>query len=95
MAIAPEAIYEVAIAVPGVVNCHDIASRGMLGRQVFIEMHLIVDTDDLIVAHQITEEIENALEQRFGTVRVIIHVEPREYEEDSISFGSSETIKHH
>ena len=28
MAIAPEAIYEVAIAIPGVVNCHDIASRG-------------------------------------------------------------------
>ena len=94
MAIAPEAIYEVAIAVPGVINCHDIASRGMLGRQVFIEMHLVVDTDDLIAAHQITEQIEDALERRFGTVRVIIHVEPREYEEDSISFGSSETVKH-
>ena len=91
MAIAPEAIYEVAIAVPGVINCHDIASRGMLGRQVFIEMHLVVDTDDLILAHQITEQIETALEQRFGTVRVIIHVEPREYEEDSISFGSTQS----
>jgi len=94
MAIAPEAIYEVAIEIPGVINCHDIASRGILGRQVFIEMHLVVDTDDLIVAHQITEKIEDALEQRFGTVRVIIHVEPREYEEDSISFGSSEAVKH-
>lgn len=90
MAIAPEAIYDVVIAVPGVINCHDIASRGMLGRQVFIEMHLIVNTDDLIVAHQITEHIEDKLEQHFGTVRVLIHVEPREYEENSISFGSSE-----
>ncbi|MEO1341625.1 MAG: cation diffusion facilitator family transporter [Cyanobacteria bacterium J06635_13] len=91
MAIAPEAIYDVVLAVPGVINCHDIASRGMLGRQVFIEMHLVVDTDDLIVAHQITEQIEDKLEQRFGTVRVLIHVEPKEYEENSISFGSGQS----
>lgn len=92
MAIAPEAIYEIVTQVPGVVNCHDIASRGMLGRQVFMEMHLIVDTDDLVTAHQITEEIEARLAKHFGTVRVVIHVEPPEYEEDSISFGSTEKI---
>jgi divalent metal cation (Fe/Co/Zn/Cd) transporter len=40
MAIAPEAIYAIALQVPGVINCHDIASRGLLGRQAFIEMHL-------------------------------------------------------
>ena len=93
MAIAPEAIYDVVIQVPGVINCHDIASRGMLGRQVFIEMHLIVDTDDLVVAHQITEQIEERLEKRFGAVRVLIHVEQTDYEEDDISFGSTETMK--
>lgn len=92
MAIAPEAINDVVMEVPGVLSCHDIASRGMLGRQVFIEMHLIVDTDDLVVAHQITEQIEDSLEQRFGKVRVLIHVEPPEYEEDDISFGSTEVI---
>lgn len=93
MAIAPEAIYDVVMEVPGVINCHDIASRGMLGRQVFIEMHLIVNTEDLAIAHQITEQIEDSLEKHFGTVRVLIHVEPPEYEEDDISFGSSEAIK--
>ncbi|BAZ44643.1 cation diffusion facilitator family transporter [Chondrocystis sp. NIES-4102] len=93
MAIAPEAIHDLVMQVPGVVNCHDIASRGMLGRQVFIEMHLIVDTDDLFVAHQITEQIETLLEKHFGTVRVIIHVEPPEYECDDISFGSTEPIQ--
>ncbi|MFM2313998.1 MAG: hypothetical protein RLZZ04_3274 [Cyanobacteriota bacterium] len=92
MAIAPEAIYDVVIEVPGVINCHDIASRGMLGRQVFIEMHLIVNTDDLVIAHQITEQIEERLAERFGMVRVLIHVEPPEYEEESISFGSTEAI---
>ena len=89
MAIAPEAIYDVVMEVPGVINCHDIASRGMLGRQVFIEMHLIVNTEHLAIAHQITEQIEDRLEKNFGTVRVLIHVEPPEYEEDDISFGSS------
>ena len=93
MAIAPEAINEVVMQVPGVVNCHDIASRGILGRQVFIEMHLIVDTDDLFMAHEITEKIEDSLEKRFGTVRVLIHVEPPEYEENDITFGSTEPIK--
>lgn len=51
MAIAPKAIAASALSVPGVINCHDIASRGLLGRQVFIEMHLIVDTDDVETAH--------------------------------------------
>jgi cation diffusion facilitator family transporter len=92
MAIAPEAIYDVVIEVPGVINCHDIASRGMLGRQVFIEMHLIVNTDDLVIAHQITEQIEDRLAESFGMVRVLIHVEPPDYEEESISFGSTEPI---
>ncbi len=41
MAIAPEAIHAIATSVLGVVNCHAIASRGVIGRQVFIEMHLI------------------------------------------------------
>ena len=92
MAIAPEAIHDTVMEVPGVVNCHEIASRGMLGRQVFIEMHLIVNTSDIITAHQITENIEDHLEKRFGTVRVLIHVEPPEYEENDISFGSTEPI---
>ena len=92
MAIAPEAINDVAMRVPGVLNCHDIASRGILGRQVFIEMHLIVNTDDIFIAHDITEKIEDLLEERFGRVRVLIHVEPPEYEEDDISFGSTEAI---
>ena len=92
MAIAPEAIHNVVMEVSGVINCHDIASRGMLGRQVFIEMHVIVDTDDVVTAHEITEKIEQHLEKRFGVVRVLIHVEPPEYESHDISFGSTEPV---
>jgi cation diffusion facilitator family transporter len=93
MAIAPEAIHDIVMEVSGVINCHDIASRGLLGRQVFIEMHLVVETTDIVTAHQITEKIEDLLEKRFGMVRVLIHVEPPDYESDDISFGSTEPIE--
>ncbi len=86
MAIAPEAIYDIALSVPGVLNCHDIASRGVLGRQVFIEMHLIVDSPDVETAHHITEEVEKRLEERFSPVRILIHVEPPSYKSERISF---------
>ncbi|AFY44887.1 cation diffusion facilitator family transporter [Nostoc sp. PCC 7107] len=87
MAIAPEAIHEIATSVPGVMNCHDIASRGILGRQVFIEMHLTVDAPDVKTAHCITENVERLLEERFHPVRILIHVEPPEYQSEQISFN--------
>jgi cation diffusion facilitator family transporter len=86
MAIAPEAIHAIATSVSGVINCHDIASRGVLGRQVFIEMHLIVDAPDVETAHRITEEVERRLEERFSPVRILIHVEPPAYQSEQISF---------
>jgi cation diffusion facilitator family transporter len=86
MAIAPETIHDIAISVPGVINCHDIASRGVVGRQVFIEMHLIVDAPDVETAHRITEEVEHQLEQRFSPVRILIHVEPPAYKSERITF---------
>jgi cation diffusion facilitator family transporter len=88
MAIAPEVIHAIAVSVPGVVNCHEIASRDLIGRQVFIEMHLIVDAQDVETAHRITEEVERRLEERFSPVRILIHVEPPEYQSEKISFES-------
>ena len=40
IAIAPETIYQIVMEVPGVVNCHNITSRGLLGKQIFIEMKI-------------------------------------------------------
>ncbi|MFM6012335.1 MAG: cation diffusion facilitator family transporter [Dolichospermum sp.] len=87
MAIAPEIIHTIAISVPGVLNCHDIASRGVIGRQVFIEMHLIVNAEDVETAHIITEEVERQLQERFSPVRILIHVEPPAYQSERITFG--------
>lgn len=86
MAIAPEVIHELALSVPGVTNCHDIASRGVIGRQVFIEMHLIVNAHDVETAHRITEEVERKLEERLNPVRILIHVEPPAYKSNQITF---------
>jgi cation diffusion facilitator family transporter len=90
MAIAPEAIYIEVMKVPGVVNCHNIASRGLLGRQVFIDMHLIVEPQDVSSAHDITEQVEDQLEVAFGPARVTIHVEPHSYVSRKLTYGLSE-----
>lgn len=86
MAIAPEAIHDLVMQVPGVLNCHSIASRGVVGRQTFIEMHLIVDAADVETAHRITEAVEASLEERYGPVRITIHVEPPAYSSSQISY---------
>lgn len=87
MAIAPETLQEIVLQVPGVLNCHDIASRGLVGRQVFVEMHLIVAAQDVETAHQITEAVERELEARYSPIRVLIHVEPPSYQSEGISYG--------
>jgi divalent metal cation (Fe/Co/Zn/Cd) transporter len=74
------------MTVPGVLNVHDIASRGVLGQRVFIELHMVVDANDLPTAHRITELVEEHLEARFGPVRCTIHLEPREYAIADITF---------
>ncbi|MEL7038988.1 MAG: cation diffusion facilitator family transporter [Cyanobacteria bacterium J06592_8] len=86
MAIPPEKIRALAMGVPGVINCHNIASRGVVGRQTFIEMHMIVDARDVETAHQITEEVEAQLEKYFSPVRTVIHVEPPSYKSDHITY---------
>ena len=84
MAIPPETISQIVMQVPGVINCHDIASRGVVGRQVFIEMHLTVDVQDVESAHRITETIEAHLDEKFRPVRVLIHVEPPDYHSETL-----------
>ncbi|MBD1917689.1 MULTISPECIES: cation diffusion facilitator family transporter [Cyanophyceae] len=86
MAIAPEAIHKQVMQVPGVINCHSIASRGLLGRQVFIDMHLVVQPTDLRAAHTVTEAVEARLEELYGPTRATIHLEPREYTEEAITY---------
>ena len=85
-AIDPDHIAEIVRSVSGVLNVHNIASRGVVGRQCFIEMHLIVRPTDVLSAHAITEAIEVELESRFQPVRIMIHVEPPSYRSEELSY---------
>lgn len=87
MAIAPEEIHRLALSVEGVLNCHDVASRGVVGQQVFIEMHLIVAPHNVTEAHAITEAVEAVLHERYAPARIVIHVEPLEYQSDHLTYS--------
>lgn len=78
-ALAPELVQQIALSVKGVVDCHEVTSRGLIGRQVFVEMHLVTRARDVETSHRITEEIERKLGERFGPVHATIHVEPLSY----------------
>lgn len=86
MAIAPEAIHTQVMQVPGVLNCHSIASRGLLGRQVFIDMHLVVQPTTVEAAHAVTEAVEAHLEELYAPARITIHIEPRTYESEHLTY---------
>lgn len=75
MAIAPEAIAHIATQVEGVTRCIRIRSRGLVGRQVWIELHLAIHPDFLGVAHIVGERVEAALRLQYGPLRTQIWVE--------------------
>ncbi|MEN9216963.1 MAG: cation diffusion facilitator family transporter [Gloeomargarita sp. HHBFW_bins_162] len=84
LAIAPEAIAQVAQQVPGVLEAHRITSRGVVGRQVFIELHLVVTPTDLATAHQLSEQVEALLQKHYGPAGITIHIEPTDYQGEKV-----------
>jgi cation diffusion facilitator family transporter len=75
-AIPPKTLRELVLSLPGILDCHDITSRGIPGRMIFIEMHMVVEPLDVESAHRLTEAVERLLQERYGPVRVTIHLEP-------------------
>lgn len=74
-AIAPEAIAHTATQVEGVTRCIRIRSRGMVGRQVWVELHLAIHPEYMTMAEMIGERIEANLRERYGPLRAQIWVE--------------------
>jgi len=61
---------------PGVSGAHDLRTR-QSGPTRFIQMHLeMEDSLPLVLAHQIAEEVEQAILRRFPGSDVIIHQDP-------------------
>lgn len=75
MAIAPEAIAHIVMQIEGVTRCTRIRSRGLVGRQVWIELHVILHPEFLGVAHIVGERVEAALRLQYGPLRTQIWVE--------------------
>ncbi len=78
-AIAPEAIAQIACQVEGVTRCTRILSRGMVGRQVWIELHLALHPEFMVIAHTIGERVEKSLREHYGPVRAQIWLDQSYY----------------
>ncbi len=78
-AIAPEAIAQIACQIEGVTRCTRILSRGMVGRQVWIELHLALHPEFMVIAHTIGERVEKSLRERYGPVRAQIWLDQSYY----------------
>jgi cation diffusion facilitator family transporter len=74
-AIAPEAIAQMARQVQGVTHCYRIQSRGVVGRSVYVQMHLVVHPDFIEFTPRIAERIEQAIQERYGPVHVTFHLD--------------------
>jgi cation diffusion facilitator family transporter len=58
-------------------NWHKLRTR-MVGREVFLDLHILVDPKlNIAAAHEITESLENALDEEIPRpVNITIHIEP-------------------
>lgn len=70
-------IKEIACKVDGVIECHDIRTRGAKGH-IFIDLHMIVDPSLSVEnAHRIAEIVEDEIKNKISeVVDVVIHIEP-------------------
>jgi cation diffusion facilitator family transporter len=75
IAIAPEALAQTIHQVEGITHCYSIQSRGIVGRQVFVEMRLILHPECMSIARSIAERVERAIRDRYGPAKVVIYID--------------------
>ena len=90
IAVSPEKIHQIVMEVPGVNNCYDICSRGLLGQQIFIEIKIFVNTSNIKAGRKIAREVANSLHKYFGSVRVLIEIE--QSDEDNKNQSNKDSI---
>ncbi|MBD2057652.1 cation diffusion facilitator family transporter [Oculatella sp. FACHB-28] len=83
VAIAPEVLSQIARQVEGVTHCEKIRSKGLVGRQVLVEMSLALHPEFMSVARSIAERVEAAIRERYGAVKVVIYIEGDRSKPDS------------
>ena len=72
-----ERIRDVINADSSIRQWHKLRSR-TVGREVFLDLHILVDPDlNIAAAHQISESLENALDEQITRpVNITVHIEP-------------------
>lgn len=70
-------IKEIACRVDGVMECHEIRTRGTKSH-VFVDLHVLVDPSLSVEdAHQIAETVEKEIKSKISeVVDVVVHIEP-------------------
>jgi cation diffusion facilitator family transporter len=72
-----EDVAAVAAAVPGVLSCHGVRTRGPAS-QVYVDLHVQVDPDTTVDrGHAVAHAVEAALRREYGVITdVVVHLEP-------------------
>jgi cation diffusion facilitator family transporter len=73
----PQEVEQSALAEPGVLEVHNVRSRGP-GDAIFLDLHILVDpVTPLAEAHALGHRVEGRLRERWpGVTDVVVHVEP-------------------
>ena len=75
--IPPADVCAVVNAVPGVLGCHHVRTRGSMS-EVYVDLHVQVDAEATVAAgHEVAEQVERAVCGAFDiVVDVVAHLEP-------------------
>lgn len=73
-----ERMYRLACAVPGVLGAHDLRTR-ISGTHWFVQLHLELPGElSLREAHNLCEQVEQAIRAEFPHAEVLVHADPSE-----------------
>ncbi|HEU4339042.1 MAG TPA: cation diffusion facilitator family transporter, partial [Planctomycetota bacterium] len=77
----PGGIKDVALGVEGVIECHEVRTRGTRDA-IFCDLRIHLPPDlSLVRAHEIGHKVESRLKEAFPGLRdVVVHVEPHEHD---------------
>ena len=72
-----ERIRQIVNANPSIAEAHRLRTRSV-GREIFVDLHILVDAElSVAAAHEISEELERAIEGEMSRpVNITVHIEP-------------------
>ncbi|MEC5033123.1 MAG: cation transporter [Oscillatoria sp. PMC 1051.18] len=84
VAIAPEVLAKIAYSTGAVSQCDRVQSRGIVGRFVYVQMHLVLYSEFADAAGSLAEEIEASIRERFGPVQITFFIDREDPEDEEL-----------